>query len=167
MPKKRVKTYLAGAFCPPNDFEGYADWRDFVIERVKNPLIEFYDPRIKSRQLCPATFTLDDAMGVLNSDILFHYRRRGFEDEGASWEHGIAFACNLLNMLGKVREVKGSLIVYVDSTRAVWPLNFASANVNFSNLETAVDFLNLLKSTGKKDWISVYMKLIDRDRIGG
>lgn len=172
-----MKVYLAGAFCPYSKSRRFKDWRDFVKQKTRNKRIEFYDPRYSSEQLCPATFTIDDAKGVLRANILFHYRTRGYEDEGASWEHGIAFAANLINQ--KIRDIfpefphnpeqliilpRDKLIIYVDDTSAPWPLNFASANVNFSNLEAAVEFLSKLKSLNKESWTPVYTGLINRDR---
>lgn len=179
-------TYLAGAFCPyVHKGRKYEDWRDFVIENVHNKKIKFYDPRKDSNQLCPATFTMDDAKkGVSHSNILLHYRTRGYEDEGAAWEHGIAFCVNLYNqeLIETIKKIcvelpelekyvddlkvfPDKLIVYVDDTRAIWPLNFSSANVNFSDLETAVSFLNRIKSSEKLDWIKIYMEIINRDRM--
>lgn len=160
--EKKFATYLAGAFCP---FKAMEDWRDYVILNTKNKKIKFYDPRIESIQLCPATFTMDDAEGVLNSDILLHFRRRGYEDDGASWEQGIAFACNLLN--ARELDVKPKLIIYADETSVPFPLHFGSANVTFNNLETAVRFLNSIKSLEKKDFIDDYLKLLDIERVGG
>lgn len=161
MKNKRFLTYLAGAFAPYKDFK---DWRDFVISQTKNKKIAFYDPRIKSRQLCPATFTMDDAEGVLDSDILLHYRMRGYEDEGASWEHGIAFACNLLKE--RNLNVKSKLIVYADDTKVPFPLHFGSANLTFNSIETSVEFLNSLNSLEKKDFMKNYLKLLDKERAG-
>lgn len=181
MTPKTYLTYLAGAFCPYfNKGKEYEDWRDFVIEKVNNKKIKFYDPRAESRQLCPAMFTTDDAKGVLNSHILLHYRTKGYEDEGASWEQGIAFGVNLYNCklrkICKIPELAKSLdkllifpdklIINVDDTKAPWPLNFSSANVNFSNLETAVSFLNEIKSLDKENWIKIYMEIINKDRMG-
>ena len=164
MSSKTYLTYLAGAFCPyQKGGKIYEDWRDFVIENTNNKKIKFYDPRVDSRQLCPATFTIDDAIGVLKSDVLLHYRTRGYEDEGASWEHGIAFATNLINQKVKTG-FPNKLIVYVDDTRAVWTLNFSSANINFSALETAVNFLNNIDSLKKSDWVKIYMEIINKDR---
>ncbi len=157
----KFQTYLAGAFCRyKNHGKRFDDWRDFVTEKVNNKKIRFYDPRANSRQICPAVFTIDDAKGVLNSDILLHYRTPGFEDEGASWEQGIAFACNLLK--GKHKK---KLIIYADETKVPFPLHFASANVNFSSLETAVEFLNCINSVEKKDFMKIWMRLLDKERI--
>lgn len=162
-----MKIYLAGAFAP-YEFAGkkFSDWRDFVAQEVREEGKEIFDPRFKSNQLCPSTFTYDDAMGVLNCDCLLHYRMRGYEDEGASWEQGIAFAVNLLGNQGVRTERPSKLIVYVDECNAPFPLNFASANVNFSNLSTAVKFLRDISSTKKEDWISVYMGIMNRNREG-
>lgn len=159
-------TYLAGAFCPYKTKEKeYNDWRDFVLEKTNNQIINFYDPRKDSNQLCPATFTMDDAKAVLESDVILHYRTKGYEDEGASWEHGIAFAVNYLIHDGYNLGViyPGKSIIYVDDTNAPWPLNSASASVNFSNLETAVDFLNKM-NTEKEEWIKTYYQIVDKDR---
>lgn len=160
----RFKTYLAGAFCSyKSKGKKYADWRDFVIEKLNNNHIQLYDPRFKSNQLCPATFTIDDAEGVINSDILLHFRTRGYEDEGASWEHGIAFACNLFYQKGIIKSKK-KLIIYADDTNVSFPLHFASANLTFNSLETSVEFLNSLKSLEKQDFMPFYMKLMNRER---
>jgi len=165
MTVKKFKTYLAGAFCPyKSPYKSFEDWRDFVISNTKNPKIAFYDPRIDSNQLCPATFTMDDAKGVMGSDILFHYRTRGYEDDGGSWEHGIALAYNSLHSEGI--DVKKKLIISVDDTRVPFPLHFASSTVPFSNLEVAVEFLDSLKSLEKKDFMRDWMKLLDRERRG-
>lgn len=159
----KLKTYLAGAFCP---YLTYTDWRDFVKEKSENKIIEFYDPGIDSRQLCPATFTLDDAQGVLDSDILFHYRTKGYEDEGASWEHGIAFAINSLIQQKIKIPYKEKLILYVDDTSAPFPLHSTSASLTLSNLETAIYFLNNIKSIKTEDWLLVYLDIINKDRAG-
>lgn len=156
----KFKVYTAGAFCPyKHKGKEYIDWRDFVKTSTNNPRVKFYDPRTDSRQSCPAMFTIDDANGVINSDILLHYRRRGYEDGGASWEHGIAFACNLLGAGEK-------LILYVDETNVPFPLHFASASLTFNSLETCVEFLNGLTSLEKKDFQKIWMKLLDRERAG-
>lgn len=158
-------TYLAGAFAP---CRGFPDWRDYLHTNVDNRRIRFYDPRMASRQLCPASFTLDDANGVLDSDIIFHYRMRGYEDDGASWEHGIAFACNLLLQKNpEIETIKPKLIIYADETAVPFPLHFGSANVTFNGLETAVEFLDSLKSLAKKDFMKDYLRLLDRERVGG
>ena len=160
-----IKTYLAGAFCPfVNGEWEYLDWRDFVEEKLNNSLIKLHDPRYKSNQLCPASFTMDDAQGVLDSDVLLHFRTKGYEDEGASWEQGIAFASNLYKQRGF--NIKGKLIIYADDTFVPFPLHFGSANVVFNKLETSIEFLNNLKSLEKKDWIGIYMNLLDKERIG-
>ena len=158
-------TYLAGAFAPYKDFP---DWRDSLHANVTNKKITFYDPRMASRQLCPASFTLDDANGVLDSDIIFHYRIRGYEDDGASLEQGIAFACNLLLQRNpEIESVKPKLIIYADETFVPFPLHFGSANVTFNSLETAVEFLDSLKSLDKKFFMKNYLRLLDRERAGG
>ncbi len=156
--------YLAGAFCKyQTRKKSYNDWRDFVIGEVNNKKITFFDPRKHSNQLCPATFTMGDAEGVLISEILLNYRTKGYENEGASWEQGIAFATNLINQ--KVQSgFPEKLILSVDETEAPWPLNFASANVNFSNLERAAEFLSKIKSIEKESWMPLYMEFVDRDR---
>jgi hypothetical protein len=158
----KFKTYLAGAFAPIKD---YQDWRDYVILKVNNKKILLHDPRVLSNQLCPASFTMDDSRGVLDCDILFHYRMRGYEDEGASWEHGIAFACNLLAQeTKKVKAIKSKLIIYSDETSVPFPLHFGSADVTFNKLETAVEFLDSLKSLDKQDFMRDYLKLLDKER---
>lgn len=163
---KRFKTYLAGAFCPYEcKDKKYSDWRDFVSENLNNNHIQLYDPRFESNQLCPATFTMDDAKGVMDSDILLHFRTRGYEDEGASWEHGIAFANNLLYQK-KIIKSKEKLIIYADDTNVPFPLHFASANLTFSSLETSVEFLNSLKGLKKKDFMPFYMELMNKERKG-
>lgn len=153
---KKFRTYLAGAFCPYKD---YRDWRDLMHEKVHNKRILLHDPRDESNQLCPATFTIDDARGVLKSDIILHARFKGYEDEGASWEHGIAFGYNLGNP-----DKKQKLIIYADETDTPFPLHFGSANVTFNRLETAVDFLNSLDSLEKFEWFQSYNALLDRAR---
>jgi len=173
---KKFKTYLAGAFCPYKfEKKEYPDWRDFVIEKLNNKRIQLYDPRFKSDQLCPATFTIDDAKGVLNSNILLHFRTRGYEDEGASWEHGIAFGVNLYNqklkklpnfLIDKSLIFPSKLVIYADETNVPFPLHFASANLTFNSLETSVKFLNSLKSLRKRDFMPFYMKLMDKERAG-
>lgn len=162
---KKFKTYLAGAFA---QYKKYPDWRDYVLREIKNKRIEFYDPRTASRQLCPASFTMDDANGVLDSDIIFHYKMRGCEDDGASWEHGIGFACNLLLQRNpNIKIIKPKLIIYADETAVPFPLHFGSANVTFSDLEISVEFLNSLKSLGKMDFMKDYLRLLDFERAGG
>ena len=160
---RKFKTYLAGAFCP---YDKYKDWRDFVSKKLDNPKIELIDPRYSSNQLCPATFTIDDMQkGVLISDILFHYRTRGHEDEGGSWEPGGAFAYNLLQQRGLIRAEK-KLIIYADDTAVPFPLHFASANVTFNSLETAVEFLNSLDSFDKSGFMQNWMSLLNKERAG-
>ena len=203
----RFKTYLAGAFAP---YKKYSDWREYVLKEIKNTKIEFYDSRTASGQLCPATFTIDDANGVIDSNIIFHYRMRGCEDDGTSWEHGIGFACNLLLQrnpnikikktmcdkhlfLGCMKKllwfflhrklhktiflcseiktisdiIKPKLIIYANETAVPFPLHFGSANITFNDLETAVEFLDSLKSLNKMDFMKDYLRLLDRERAGG
>ena len=106
---KKIRTYLAGAFCPYNKFR---DWRDFVSKKLSNQNIELIDPRYSSNQLCPAAFTMDDMLkGVIGSKIIFHYRTAGYEDEGGSWEHGGAFVYNILHQKGLIKGWK-KLIIY-------------------------------------------------------
>jgi hypothetical protein len=101
--------------------------------------------------------------GVLKNPVLFHYSRGGYEDEGASWEHGGAFAYNMLINKG-VLKGKEKLIINVDERRAPFPLHFASANVTFTSLEIAVEFLNELNSTKKSDWFKIYNNLLNKVR---
>lgn len=159
----KFKTYLAGAFCPYNKFK---DWRDFVSKRLDNPKIELVDPRYSSNQSCPATFTMDDMVkGVLGSPIIFHYKTRGYEDDGASWEHGGAFAYNIFQQQGLIKG-KSKLIIYVDDTAVPFPLHSASASLTFSDLEVGIEFLNGLDSIKKEDYMKHWMDLLDRERAG-
>lgn len=67
---KRIKCYLAGAFV---SFNGYSDWRDFFIEKLKD-LIDFYDPRVDTHQGSIATFVYEDLVkGVEGSDIVLYF----------------------------------------------------------------------------------------------
>ena len=69
----KIRCYLAGAFVP---FERYADWRDFVKERLSDlaDKIEFYDPRTDTRQGSIATFVYQDLVkGVEGSDMVFYF----------------------------------------------------------------------------------------------
>jgi hypothetical protein len=162
--KSKFLTYPAGAFCPYIYEESkYDDWRDFVAEKLSNKKIILHDPRFKSNQLCPGTFTLDDMEGVFKSQIIFHARFKGYEDDGASWEHGAGFMYNLLINKGLLKGEE-KLIIYADETNVPFPLHFSSANVTFNNLKTSIDFINSLDSLDKKSWIKIYNRLLDQER---
>lgn len=107
-------------------------------------------------------FTLDDSQGVLDSDIFFYYRQRGYEDEGGSWKHGIAFACNLLKEQNL--DVKRKILIYIDETAVPFPLHFGSVSLTFNDLEIAASFLNSINSLDKRDYIKSWMSLLDKER---
>lgn len=149
-----MKFYLAGPFKPiKKNGIVYPDWRDYIITNVKKH--SFNDPR-NNNQSCPAAFTNQDLEGVIKSDGLFLYRPKIGEIIGGAWEHGIA--------CGATRCGKKIPTIYVDETPFPFPPLMASAKRMFTTLDSAVVYMNFLKSWGKEfEAINKYIAWADRN----
>ncbi len=145
-----MRFYLAGPFVGfEHDGRAYNDWRDYVIEQLKEKHT-FSDPR-HNDQSCPASFTLQDIEGVLSSDGVLHYRTPRGEDTGSSLEHGIA--------LGASRRGPAIPIILVDEHPFPFPLLSASAKRTFTRLPEAMLYLGLLSSWDKEfEAINAYIE---------
>lgn len=153
-----MELYLAGSFLPL-EIAGkkYADWRDYIIERV--PKHRFLDPR-KNDQSCPARFTQQDMDNVLASDGVFHYRSLRGEAIGSAWEHGIAVGASRVGP----RKIP---VIYVDECAFIFPVLDASAKRTFTSLDSGVAYLNFLESWDKEfEAINKYLSW-EKKTIGG
>ncbi len=158
--------YLAGPFTSYKNEKGleYNDWRDYVIENV--PKHSFLDPR-NNKQDSPMFFTPQDLKSVTKSDGIVLYRPVKGEIIGGSWEHGIACGYNEASKKKKIHTI------YVDEKKFIFPLLSASAKRTFTDLESAVTYLNFLDSWKNEfkaimsylDWEdNFYKKLKDKKR---
>ncbi len=142
---KKVRCYLAGGFVP---FGGYADWRDFIKERVGDEM-GFYDPRTDTKQGSIATFVYQDLVnGVDGSDIIFCFVTNS-GDVGSAIECARADCKDKLVVLCIGRNVD-----------VVHPVLLGIARRVLIGIETGVIYLkNLAKLGLEKEFEAIYQTM--------
>ncbi len=149
---KKIKCYLAGWFVP---FEEYPDWRDFVKEKLKDAM-DFYDPRIDTKQGSIATFVYEDlGKGVEGSDILFYF----VTDSG---DVGSAIECERADCRGKL------VILCVDrKVDVVHPFLIGIARRVLIGMETGIVYLENLARCGLANEFEAIQKTMEREGDSG
>ncbi len=137
---KRIRCYLAGSFTA---FEGYADWRDYVKEKVSG--MDFYDPRTDTNQGSIATFVYQDLSGVDGCDVVFYFVTNS-GDVGASIE------CERGNSRNKI-----VVLCVKEGVGIVHPFLIGISRRMFIGIEVGAKYLSNLSECGlDKEFDAIY-----------